>query len=138
MIYSFLNLRSLALSLTRGMDVDAYLMDEWKFDISFPCGPRICSCLECQVTQESSVHHPEQCCPHRQCLPMSPLPRSGRPASLVPGTLPLPPCFVRTLSFSLPSSVHLEPQGPRSRGQAEEEQAARPVPRVGDVRSCHN
>lgn len=60
-IYLILYLECLAPSLTYGIDVDAYLMDEWKFDISFLRGPGICFRLECQVTQESSVHHPEHC-----------------------------------------------------------------------------
>ena len=64
-------------------DVDAYLIDEWKFDISFLRGPGICFRLECQVTQESSVHHPEHCCLHKQCLPTSPSLTPRSPASLV-------------------------------------------------------
>lgn len=103
------------------MDVDAYLMDEWKFDISFSRGPGICFRLECQVTQESSVHQPEHCCPHKQCLPVSPLPMSRHLASMVPkmGSL--------SLSSSLPlvcediepllSFVNLEPLVSSVQGQ---------------------
>ena len=110
MIYLILYLQCLALSLTYGMDVDAYLMDEWKFDISFLRGPGICFRLECHVTRESSVHHPEHCCLHKQCLPTSPSLTPWSPASLVPGCpLSFVVPFLWSVSLFLLSLVPLEP-----------------------------
>ena len=106
-IYLILYLQCLAPSLTYGMDVDAYLIDEWKFDTSFLRGPGICFRLECQVTQESSVHHPEHCRLHKQCLPTSPSLMPWSPASLVSEcslSLSLSPSSDLWASFSSPWS----------------------------------